>query len=381
MNKPYLNKTGFNKLALSIKDYINRKIVNLGADAVGTPVGTILPYGGAASPTGWLLCEGQEVLRSDYPELFSVIGTSFGAGDGATTFNLPDMRDRAAMGATTGHVLGAVEEDSMKSHTHTMTHTHSFTPAGTVSAHAHGLNNHTHSFTPAGTVSAHTHGLNNHTHSFTPAGTVSAHKHALSNTDSATNAADHTIFTGSAVTSGGASTNTVTIIDPGHSHTGHFGTSEGNRGSDYSNLPVGYTTTTGTAKTGITATHAHTHSVTAAGTVTGNTRATTPTFTGKAGTTGGSTANTADATPTFTGTVGTTGGSTANTANATPTFTGSAGTTGKATGSTANATPTFTGTAGNTGASSAADTDATGSTETKPKNVRVNYIIKAKLVA
>lgn len=62
------------------------------------PAGVINPYAGATAPTGWLLCFGQAVSRSTYAELFSAIGTTYGSGDGSTTFNLPDMRGRIAAG-------------------------------------------------------------------------------------------------------------------------------------------------------------------------------------------------------------------------------------------------------------------------------------------
>lgn len=54
--------------------------------------------GRAAAPTGWLMCEGQAVSRATYAALFAAIGTAFGAGDGVTTFNVPDMRGRLPMG-------------------------------------------------------------------------------------------------------------------------------------------------------------------------------------------------------------------------------------------------------------------------------------------
>lgn len=63
------------------------------------PPGLMAPYGGAAAPSGWLLCYGQAVSRTTYATLFAAIGTTFGPGDGATTFNLPDLRGRVAAGA------------------------------------------------------------------------------------------------------------------------------------------------------------------------------------------------------------------------------------------------------------------------------------------
>ena len=60
----------------------------------GLPAGIYLPYGGAAAPAGWQLCDGTAVNRVTFADLFAAIGTAFGVGDGATTFNLPDMRGR-----------------------------------------------------------------------------------------------------------------------------------------------------------------------------------------------------------------------------------------------------------------------------------------------
>ena len=76
------------------------------------PVGAILPYAGSTPPEGWLVCDGAEVVRADYPGLFAVLGETYGAGDGQDTFNLPDLRMRVPLGAaaqprtTLGQVLG-----------------------------------------------------------------------------------------------------------------------------------------------------------------------------------------------------------------------------------------------------------------------------------
>lgn len=64
----------------------------------GTPAGVLLPFAGTTAPDGWLMCFGQAVSRTTYASLFSAIGTSFGSGDGSTTFNLPDMRGRLPAG-------------------------------------------------------------------------------------------------------------------------------------------------------------------------------------------------------------------------------------------------------------------------------------------
>ena len=57
-----------------------------------TEVGFIKPYAGTSVPTGYLLCNGAAISRAQYPELFAAIGTTWGAGDGASTFNVPDLR-------------------------------------------------------------------------------------------------------------------------------------------------------------------------------------------------------------------------------------------------------------------------------------------------
>jgi prepilin-type N-terminal cleavage/methylation domain-containing protein len=71
------------------------------------PAGTIISYAGNITmlkpiPSGWLLCDGHAVLRTTYPALFSAIGTTYGAGDGSTTFNLPDLRGEFIRGFDNG---------------------------------------------------------------------------------------------------------------------------------------------------------------------------------------------------------------------------------------------------------------------------------------
>ena len=71
------------------------------------PVGTILSYGGLTPPSnGYLLCNGQAISRTTYKDLFDVIGTNFGSGDGSTTFNLPDLRGEFLRGAGTNSHSG-----------------------------------------------------------------------------------------------------------------------------------------------------------------------------------------------------------------------------------------------------------------------------------
>ena len=70
------------------------------------PTGSVIPYAGKSAPDGWLLCDGAAVSRTTYAALFTVIGTTFGSGDGSTTFNLPDLRGRVAVGVDSDANLG-----------------------------------------------------------------------------------------------------------------------------------------------------------------------------------------------------------------------------------------------------------------------------------
>lgn len=93
------------------------------------PIGAIQSYGGEIAPAGWLICDGSAVSRTDYEDLFNVIGTAFGTGDGSTTFNLPDMRESVPKGAgltgkSSNHIdadglaLGEFIDDQLQDHEH-----------------------------------------------------------------------------------------------------------------------------------------------------------------------------------------------------------------------------------------------------------------------
>ena len=80
--------------------YDNLKNLIAGATLFAdTPLGTINAFGGSVAPDGWLMCQGQAVSRTTYADLFAVVGTAFGAGDGSTTFNIPDLRGEFLRGA------------------------------------------------------------------------------------------------------------------------------------------------------------------------------------------------------------------------------------------------------------------------------------------
>ncbi len=88
------------------------------------PVGTVSFYAGSSAPTGWLMCNGALLSRTTYAALFAVIGVTYGAGDGLTTFALPDMRGvfarglDAGRGVDSGRVLGSLQGDEFRAHTH-----------------------------------------------------------------------------------------------------------------------------------------------------------------------------------------------------------------------------------------------------------------------
>ena len=92
--------------------------------ATGLPSGAVAHFAMNSAPTGWLKANGAAVSRTTYAALFAAIGTTFGVGDGSTTFNLPDLRGEFirgwddARGVDSGRVLGSAQSDLFKSHTH-----------------------------------------------------------------------------------------------------------------------------------------------------------------------------------------------------------------------------------------------------------------------
>jgi len=117
-------------LQAATKQYVDTAV------AGASPSGTLTMWPTGTAPSGWLLCNGAAVSRTTYAALFAVIGTTFGAGDTTTTFNLPDYRDRMPIGANTiaasVGATGGSANATLVSHTHTATvtdpgHTHTTT--------------------------------------------------------------------------------------------------------------------------------------------------------------------------------------------------------------------------------------------------------------
>lgn len=93
-------------------DFVNRRIYGKNAGGVvieftAEPAGSVQAFAGTAIPSGWLDCNGDAVSRTTYADLFAAIGTTWGVGDGATTFNVPDLRGRVVVAAGTGSGLTA----------------------------------------------------------------------------------------------------------------------------------------------------------------------------------------------------------------------------------------------------------------------------------
>lgn len=130
-----------------------------------TPSGIIQQFGGSTAPSGYLICDGSAVSRTTYSSLFAAIGTSYGAGDGSTTFNLPDLRQRVPVGkhsSGTFSMLGSTggAENTTLSVSNLPSHAHDVNPASFTSGSE---SSHTHSINPPSTTTS---SDGNHTHSY-----------------------------------------------------------------------------------------------------------------------------------------------------------------------------------------------------------------------
>lgn len=107
------------------------------------PSGSIFPFAGTSAPSGYLICDGSPVSRTTYADLFTVCGTTYGAGDGSTTFNLPNLKGRMPVGLDSSQAEFDTRGETGGAKTHTLTqsempsHTHSGSSLSTSSSGSH----------------------------------------------------------------------------------------------------------------------------------------------------------------------------------------------------------------------------------------------------
>jgi len=167
----------------------------------GTPTGGLMMWPTAVPPANWLICNGAAVSRATYATLFAVVGTTFGVGDGSTTFNLPNYVDRLPIGAGSSYSVNSqggsatttLTTNELPAHSHSASSSSSSSSTFTGSAGTTGTTNIDHNHNEswaapdfggpitaarlnANGVQPVTGGMNsnqNHNHTFTPSGTVS----------------------------------------------------------------------------------------------------------------------------------------------------------------------------------------------------------------
>ena len=193
---------GVSSTALTTVDVVAAYVAAQIASALAFATGMIVAFPSTTIPSGWSECDGGALSRTDNASLFAIVGTTFGAGDGSSTFNKPNLQGKFIRGYDNGagidasRVFGSDQSDSYKSHTHT---------ASTASAGDHyhtgttsGAGGHAHTFTlgqdetqdgPFAAASTQalstqaTSSVGDHAHAFTTS-TTGAHSHTVTVTAS-----------------------------------------------------------------------------------------------------------------------------------------------------------------------------------------------------
>lgn len=165
---------------LATTDYVQDQIATTVAGLTGssvtftyptidTPTGVISAFAGLAAPFGYLLCDGSAVSRTAYSALFAVIGTTYGVGNGSTTFNVPNLKGKVAFGVDAAQT----EFDTIAKTGGAKTHQHASGTSGNGGTHYHTTADHVH------TTTDHSHGMD-HYHSVNPGSTATtsdSHSH------------------------------------------------------------------------------------------------------------------------------------------------------------------------------------------------------------
>lgn len=134
--------------ALEAKVGVDNSAVSTSLDykvRINSPVGGIVLWATNTAPTGWLVCDGTAVSRSTYSGLFAILGTTYGAGDGSTTFNLPNLKGRVAVGRDSADSDFDVLGETRGSKTHTLTSAEMPSHTHIQDAHNHGITDSGHS--------------------------------------------------------------------------------------------------------------------------------------------------------------------------------------------------------------------------------------------
>jgi hypothetical protein len=113
-------------LQAATKKYVDDEVAGIPAATDLTPAGTVIYTARSTAPTGYLKANGDAVSRTTYATLFSAIGTTYGGGDGSTTFNLPDLRGEFirgwddGRGVDSGRTFASSQDHQLQEHTHTI---------------------------------------------------------------------------------------------------------------------------------------------------------------------------------------------------------------------------------------------------------------------